>query len=205
MRLGLDLSLIGPNAGVTPFGPTPLAVSDFANGVYTVGGSAVAVGDMWDGANLSDWDPDTDITAGVGQTSGSAELKAGVIDPQDAAFTVVSDWDLVADSFVDIIRVDWATINLQRFRAWGPTETLEVTDGTTSDSESVSAGRHRTAVTFSSGVLAASTDGGSPISIVPAGGPYTTLVTGPGVGSSIAKITFYPAQDEADLPALSAL
>lgn len=219
MRLSLALSLKKRGLELTP-----LAVSDFKNGIYSIGGVSKTAGQMWV-ENASDWaafDPVVDIVAGVGlitRDSGlygptaTAALLAAV--PPTAAFTVVIDCILIgsARAVVECDEFPGYT-SVTSAQASTISGTYFVADNSGNASAAIVAGTHRLAATLSQNPLRISKGGAAALSLASAenmalldniGVAVEATAGGGGPDDAIIeKITFYAPQNAAMLALLSA-
>lgn len=197
----------------------PLVFLDFKNGVYTANGSASTLEALVEEEDTyGAWDPNT-IVNGTGLVAPGGTTNPSFIgDALDlllSGSTLLMSFIMAADGLSHNLKVEmisWAGFETYYFgeASKGVTDEVFLTlDDTSGEiySEPLAAGAHKMALTIIDGKISACLDGGAVITINPA----TSWAVAPNFVVLAAKratvedIGFYPAQDDADLPALSAL
>lgn len=217
--------------GLAPPGPVPLVFADFANGVYKIEGEAGAVGDVW----FSDpvyrppsnpgFDPETDIQSGYGLVSGAPSLTPSAFAAVGPEFTVVVEFSLLVPAaelqgmaFHLRVQDDEENPRDLRVSGWGPGDgwdeggDLQIGDDWVEWTyEEIGGLPVKVAATISSEILAASANGRQSISVAPTHqfdlAHLFIHVQDPADPPqwAVKSISFWPPQDSADLPSLSAI
>ena len=172
--------------------PEEIAVSDFANDTYSIGGVSKTLAQMWvEDTNWSSFDPATEVSAGTGLTG----------DP--TATTALTAALLASDGFIALFDVTYDGENSIRCTPYADDysyqletdcrlTSLNTGEGYYTASAGV-AGQRRFAVRFVGGKTSALTDAGAMQSTRDSYGPISqanrvSLSVG---GGSVRKITFY--------------
>jgi len=171
----------GGGGGVVP--PTaPLAVADYKNGIYSIGGVSKTYAQMWtNGGYVGPPFGTPIITPGVGWEAATVNgvftnFYAQATPELFAALNVAAGVSFIMDFYLDADAAAKCNMNLGAVvndttkGAWVASASCDSTDidmnlfgdyyGTLTDTESFMEGQHRAAASFSLAELAISTDGG---------------------------------------------
>jgi hypothetical protein len=195
-----------------------VAFADFVNGHYYAGGAETTVDGVLaeDNSNWQFFDT-ADITPGIGYVTTSnrgpviAHSALGTL--LTAGFTAVVDFDTNALNARILIEVtdfpDYAAEFSASLHTDGASDDYNLQSATEFASEALgmTEGSHKLAFTFKSdGAVAASRDGATALTLASGAAPSAATDIGFTFDTLIVRsITIYPPQDDADLPALSAL
>ena len=193
----------------------PLVVTDFKNGVYSIGGASVAVTDILtqDVPNWGTFVPATDISAGVGWISGAPIFLHSVLASTGmlSGFTAVMTYEIVGavPGYVSVELVDFPAYAVEQAFY---TEELTSTTGhsvvtdhiITAENTWSGAGVHKAAFTISNARISTSTNGSAVATIDPVNNAPTDLaMVISGTGLICRRIDFYAPQPDSALPGLS--
>lgn len=221
MSLNLGLGIQGRTSYTLPDGTEPLIVLDFKSGIYMANDAATTLAALVaEDDTYGQWD-EAWVTPGVGiQHPASMTLTGDALALVLAGATAIYTVDIVtadSDATMQVEMVDWPDFNTYYFAKLGSLGAViqigdnvapnlhDYGDGITG----LPTGVHKAATTMIDGKIARSIDGLAVSSIDPAA-PWTVAPNFLGISTGSAnivleKIALYPAQDDAELPALSAL
>lgn len=211
--------VFGP--GTLPDGTEPLIFLDFKNAVYQIDGENAALNTLiTENVDWGEWNPATMISPGVGlnnPTANAAPVLTGEAFTRVAAgATMVLVFTGATGAGDEVIRYEMVddlndyNFNYYSRLAFAGATVGAIGDQTAPDVEdgNLADGQHKTAFTMIDGKITRSTDGAANITINPAAAwsPAPTVM-GFIVGDEVILETLgiYPAQDDAELPALSEL
>ncbi len=216
-------------------GPQPLAVSDFKNGIYSIGGASKTFAQMWDYAGTP-VDPLTDVGLDLGPQGGTTSASATIgwhaaaelyAELAEVSCTAVFDLSVTGQAPEDgvvIVRIGFGAAGdrLEAHAEFGPEAAFsnvglrQFISGVWSytNGSALSGpfnGDYRVAANFDPASYADAYNGGAIVSGTPllnfnaASVFYLILYSWRSTTAHVTlkKVTFYPLQDEADLPALS--
>lgn len=193
-----------------PNGTEPLVFLDFKNGVYESEGVNVAVSSLVvENTDFGDYS-ESDIQAGVGLVEADPTFFGDALDLLLDGSTVVCSFTMPVQTTTGITfeMVDSISYNLDYHATFLNDVHCRLTDEVNSptDVDPLAPGLHKVALTMIDGKIAASVDGGTLFSLNPAAAwsPAPQIVIFGCSGAVIESIGLYPAQVDADLPALSA-
>lgn len=208
----------------------PLIFLDFKNGIYTVDGDLVVLGDVAGdpGEGFGDFDP-AGIVGGVGfrpvealtgsntvallGAASALVLGGSTTIYRAAGFTNSADPGVAGEVFVEMRDEDYNTYYAAKLTALTISSGCKLEDNSGDQTVSpLATGTHKAAITMIDGKMAMSIDGGAVLLYDPAD-PWTVAPTfyvisvgGPWeTAFALESIGIYPPQVDADLPALSAL
>jgi hypothetical protein len=222
--LGLGLAMPGGAPGTIIVGGEPVepyVLMDFKNAVYTVDGDAVALSTIvTEDDTFGQWD-EASITAGVGIDEAASMTLTGealtlVLAGSTAIYTFVTSGNNAATIQTEMI--DWPDFNTYYYaRVGSPASNNRFNDNVADtvydydggEGDVMPNGTHKVAVTMINGKIARSIDGAAVVSINPAE-PWAVAPNFLGITVAegdvvLEALALYPAQPDAELPALSAL
>lgn len=224
LGLGLGItSIVSPSPGTLPNGTEPLIFMDFENGEFVANGDSVTIGDLFtENTNFGTWNATSVVPATglVGQIDG--ENSNATLTGAAATLLLSGATILVRFTMVDDLSdgdTNFGRLGFDMFSGSFETEYYgnvanTLFHGVISDADEqvnvpgLALGEHAFAATIEDGRLSISVDGGAVLTINPAL-PWEVAPTSATIqafsGVTVQSLGFYPPQDDADLPMLSAL
>lgn len=217
MGIKLGMGLPPPSAYALPDGTEPFIFADFENAVYLIDGEAATVQDILIEDNTyGTWNPATHIVpaTGINNASGSSPVFTGdaltLILGGSTVVYEVEFLDASASAIFLVEMIDWPDFNTYYTSALKALSESFVGDNVAPNVEvpGSGSGLHKVAITFINGKIAWAVDGVAQTGIDPAAAwtPAPNFMAMQVNSDAVVKsIGMYPAQDDADLPTLSAL